>query len=563
MSTKQAVYSSVQIVLQNAQDSGQQHMAAVIYRQIESRCAAKVVAQGGEFVIAFTLMSSMKPESYAITSPSDSKVVIQAADQLGFYYGVGRFLHDSAYPTEGFAPGAWTGLSEPDKPVRGMYLATHFHNYYHDAPIEEINEYLEDLALWGTNTVMVWYDMHHYRSIDDADAQAMIKRLRTILGGVKSLGLRIALVCLGNEAYNNDLKHLHANFNTGRATYKCELCPNKPEAMAMMLKWFSEAMDAFSDLDIDLLNFGPYDQGGCACEACRPWGCNGYLKICEAKARIARQKLPNVKICLSTWLFDYAKDEGEWAGLDKAFADGVDWCDYIQADSHETYPKYPLEHGVPGNLKLLNFPEISMWMMHPWGGFGANPLPARFETLWHTVKDKASGGFPYSEGIYEDINKVLTAQFYWSRERTAQSILKDYIAFEFSPEVVDNVLKAINIFEANHNHIWSMNWILKRQSRFEIFFKEDPDTAFALLEKADAKLTPQARKRWRWRIVYLRGLIDQQLAPTQGYWANETCEKAFHELTDIFHAHKAEVKCAPPTRESVKAMRASESLVSH
>ena len=65
---------------------------------------------------------------------------------------------------------------------------------------------------------------------------------------------------------------------------------------------------------------------------------------------------------------------------------------------------------MPGGLPLLNFPDISMYGQNPWGGYGANPHPGRLQQRWDETKKKLSGGFPYSEGIYEDINKVICAQ---------------------------------------------------------------------------------------------------------------------------------------------------------
>ena len=84
-----------------------------------------------------------------------------------------------------------------------------------------------------------------------------------------------------------------------------------------------------------------------------------------------------------------------------------------------------------------------------WGGFGANPLPTRYEREWKELKAQWQGGFPYSEGIFEDINKVLFASFYWKADTTADEALREYIAFEYSPEVVDLVLPAIHMLEKN------------------------------------------------------------------------------------------------------------------
>ena len=62
---------------------------------------------------------------------------------------------------------------------------------------------------------------------------------------------------------------------------------------------------------------------------------------------------------------------------------------------------------LPGQLPMVGFPEISMYETFPWGGFGATPLPRHFPSQWDAVKLRSSGGFPYSEGISEDLNKVL------------------------------------------------------------------------------------------------------------------------------------------------------------
>jgi hypothetical protein len=535
--------------------------ARIVRRQIEMRCAARHDPSATQYTLTLACDESLSPESFVIERPSASAAIIRGADKLGVLYGAGKFLRDCTFQEQGFISGGWTGASIPAKPMRMIYLATHFHNYYHDAPAEEIIEYLEELALWGFNTVQVWFDMHHYHGIDDPQGRRMISHLKRILGGARRIGMRTSLVNLGNEAYAGSPPELHADFNTGRSVYRCELCPNKPGAMDLMLKWFNEELDAFAEVVPDYIIFGPYDQGGCACIHCAPWGCNGYLKICEAKARLVKTRWPGTKIILSTWLFDYERDQGEWRGLAEAFDDGVDWCDYIQADAHGIYPHFPLERGVPGGLPLLNFPEISMWGMHPWGGFGATPLPSRFEGLWNTVKSHVAGGSPYSEGIYEDINKVLYAQFYWDPDRSAASILREYIAYEYAPDVTDHVLEAIEIMESNHNHIWHVDWRLCRQIRHPVRYRKDPRRACELMQKADARLTDNARGRWRWRILLLRALVDQELAPYEGYWGNEVCESAFAELTEIYHAQEAETTLAPPTRQARQQLRTNSENV--
>jgi hypothetical protein len=546
-----------------------EHIRDILWRHIEARCNARITcAPDDKAVDGLQLILQISPEreeeSFHIVSTPDA-IRITAGSFRSILYGLGKFLRSCHFTPEGIIPGRQMDISNdesrPQKTFRGMYFATHFHNYYHDAPLPEIRHYIEDLALWGTNTIEVWFDMHHYTGIDDPAAQEMIERLHAILQCAKDLGLRTCLGCLGNEAFADSPAELRADYNTGRANYGVELCPNKPGALDLMVQWFREVLLSFADIAPDFIALCPYDQGGCACERCKPWGANGFLKVAQAKAKLARALFPQTQIILHTWLFDYQKNQGEWEGLAEAFAKGNDWCDYIQADSHETFPAFPLEHGVPGNLPLLNFPEISMWRMHPWGGFGANPLPHRFQRLWEPVKSLISGGLPYSEGIYEDINKVLLLQWYWKPDRTYQDILQEYIAYEYSPEVVDDVLSVIDTLEANHNHVWVMNWNRRLQTRSGIGYHSDPHQALALMKNADGKLSEKIKSSWRWRILYLRAEIDAHLHVTQGFWGDEVCENAFEELTRIFHAEKAEYKCAPPTKNSIANPRSSEHSV--
>jgi hypothetical protein len=44
----------------------------------------------------------------------------------------------------------------------------------------------------------------------------------------------------------------------------------------------------------------------------------------------------------------------------------------------------------------------------------------------------------YSEGIYEDINKVICGQSYWDTDRAALDTVSEYAPFEYWPDVVDS-----------------------------------------------------------------------------------------------------------------------------
>ena len=50
------------------------------------------------------------------------------------------------------------------------------------------------------------------------------------------------------------------------------------------------------------------------------------------------------------------------------------------------------------------------------------------------------------------MNKVFFSQFYWSPDKPVAETLREYAAFEFSPDVAADVEKIVNILEENLGH---------------------------------------------------------------------------------------------------------------
>lgn len=534
-----AAVKSLRLVLPPQPSPVVERIGRVFVRQVQSRCDAQVLAEGAKarFTLELALQPGIGTEGYQIANGPPGTVRILGNDERGLLYGVGKFLHTSAYTAQGFTPSSWRGVSVPKLPVRGMYFATHFHNFYQDAPLEEVSAYIEDLALWGTNSFMVCFGTEEFTGIHDPKAQEMLDRLRALLKTVKDLGLDATMSCIGNDGYKDDPRELRADDSTvGHAHYHTkmgpriynlghELCPSKPGVPEMEVTFLQEKLEAFREVGLDCWVFWPYDNGGCTCPNCAPWGANGYPRMAELLARTYRQAFPQGKVILSTWYFNRWAD-GEWEGLAAKFqAQKPDWVDYLLADNYEAFPRYPLEQGVPGGLPLLNFPDISMWAQEPWGGYGANPHPARLRARWDETAAKLSGGFPYSEGIYEDLNKVICERLYWDPDRPAIEAVKEYIAFECSPEVVDDVTAVVETLEANHarNRIGA-----------------SAVAAYQTMERVDAQLTPQARRSWRWRLLLIRATIDQEMYRSKlDQGRDEVFRQAYEELMQISHAANA------------------------
>ena len=138
---------------------------------------------------------------------------------------------------------------------------------------------------------------------------------------------------------------------------------------------------------------------------------------------------------------------------------------------------------------------------------------------------------PYSEGIYDDINQVISMQHYWNPAITANATVRSYIASQYSqkPEVIAAVLEAIALLEhvfpmgdpANpskdgfppyplgpdgacyHYHCGCVAHCVASEGA-----PNRCDLALELLQKAEAMMTPQAKAGWRWRLLMDRAVID-------------------------------------------------------
>lgn len=534
-----AAVSSLRIQLPPEAGPVVQNVARIFSGQITRRCTA-VVRTSGEapLVVELAIVPGVGEEGYRILDGPAGAIRIEGNDERGLLYGVGKFLHTSRYDQGRFTPSTWRGTSAPQCPFRTIYLATHFMNFYEAAPAEEVEQYLEEVALWGANGLMVGFPTWQFQGFDDPAAKKNLAQLHRLLRAGRAAGLRVVLGICPNQAFASapkaTLNKPYPDDLGRRGDLGVNCCPSSPEGHAYLIELYRHLFEEFQDPGVDCVVFWPYDEGGCGCATCWPWGAAGFPRISRDVAQLARQRFPHLKVVLSTWVYDTPPAD-EWQGLAQFLHDQPGWADYILADAHEDFPRYPLDVGVPGGLPLVNFPEISMWGRNPWGAYGINPLPDRLERLWKQTQGKLSGGMPYSEGIYEDLNKVLCLQLYWDKQRSPDDTLREYLAYEYSPDVVPELLQLVHLLE-------------------ETWPKRGPKTeqAYQMACAIEAKLPPQTKTSWRWRLLYLRTLIDRELEARRGKNEGPVLQAAYDELRRIYHAEQAHPNVRPPMGKKVE-----------
>lgn len=484
--------------------------------------------------IELAVKPELAAESFALhCEPERAYASVAGGDLLGLLYGVGKFLRSQRWRAGGFGCSALKLAEKPERRLRQVYCAGHFHNFWQVAPEPVQRRCLEDLVLWGANSVhlLILPVIDFDDDWENPQLKAQMDKMAALVRSFAAIGLKISTDVYVNQSFRNTPKELYATPNTDprRGNNGRNVCISKPEGHEYVMRNFRNYLERVRDLPIHFWRFWPYDEGGCTCEACSPWGSNGFLRTAEEMAREIRAVRPDARFIVSTWTFD----RQEWEGLAARMRENP-WIDYVVADGHGDFPRWPLEHELPGGVPLITFPEISMWGLGPWGGFGATVLPRHFTGLWNQVKGKAQGCMLYSEGIYEDLNKVIELQFYWN-DRPAEATLREYADYELYGADPEEFPALCRLLELDHVN--------------------DPDAApaglaqkaLALAKKLDAALPETGRRSWRWRLIYLRAVLDVERLVGRTV-QSETAVAALRELIAIYGLPKYSEELGPMHR---------------
>ena len=499
-------------------------VGALVSERVEERVK---VASGEGFKVVFALDAGMKDDT-AQVRVKGSSAEIRAANVHSLLAGAGNLLKSLKYRPAGFETTDGAFDFKAAKSIRTAYLARHYTNPFMQMPAEVFCRYIDDLVLDGINSFDMQIDTPHIDAVrlknDPAAMRAYHEASATIVRHLRQLdcGMRGSG---GSNTAPGDTDEAFAaspNVNPRAPNGGFRVCPAKPGAMEFMLQRRKDGLADLKrrDLDVRFLTHFPYDEGGCGCDICYPWGCNGYLRMCERFYGPNHAAFPDAKIVLSTWLFE----DHEYAGL-WDYLKTHDWIDYLEIDDFgSSYPKYPLEHPIPNaKTKILTFPEISMWGRIPWGGFGAIAYPKLLERIFRSCERVVEGFRYYSEGTFEDINKAVVTGLYIDPSTTAEAILARYAAYFLPGTDPADFVRLAGLFETNH--------------RPHMMEPANADAAKTLALKMDREILPSMKNSWRWRLIYLRAMIDAEICGTDDFQP-DAAKPYFDELVRLYCAEK-------------------------
>ena len=513
-----------------------QFVAELLSSRIEARTPPSDQAQ--TLSVRFLLDANISGENATITVKG-GQATVAAGRFVGLVQGSGALLRRIRYGQKTFSLDDGKYAFAPKKGLRMAYFARHFHNWYHYATAEELKTYIDDLVLAGYNAFNFQYAYPTADRSGDTDEEK--RRFADVsekaLARVHALDCGFCASGGSNQAPLDSPEELRGvpNSDRKRGNLGFNVCPAKPGGMDYLCEYRKRQLKELDGARMDYFIYWPFDEGGCECERCRPWGGNGFLKLIERYETLNKAACPAAKAIVSTWVFH----DDDWAGLYK-WLETYD-VDYILADSHTDFPKYPLEHPVPKNIPVITFPEISMWGRAPWGGYGATVMPKRFERLFRQAERISSGFVCYSEGLYEDINKEVVNGLYIDPATKVDDLLRTYASYYLPGTDPEDFVALCTIFEANHrfpgNHSHPRFNDVPVDSEELAAYRRRAADACRIAARMNGKLFPAFRRSWRWRLIYLRAMIDCEILAAREA-APESARLYFDELVEIYHAER-------------------------
>ena len=494
--------------------------------------------------VMFVIDESLGGENAAV-KVANGRAEVRGARFRALVAGAGVMMRAMRFNGTSFELADGEYRFSPAKPFRQVYFARHFENWYHRASTELIVRYFEDLMLWGMNALHdpIAYPVCESLKANDVDRASFRATSLALSRRAEELDVDLTVSGGSNAGPRTmDAKYRSQHHYKGKGSTQYNICPERPGALDYLVKLRTDHNRQCEGLRITGCRYMPYDEGGCHCDKCYPWGGNGYIKLIERFRDVNKSLNPNLKHIVSTWMFDREDWKRFYAYLEKQ-----DWIDCIMADSGSDFPKYLRENPLPKDIPVVTFPEISMYGRFPWGGTGANPQPARFERLFRQAEKIVSGFSLYSEGIYEDVNKIVINGLYVDPSRTVDSILAEYANWELPGSDPADFISFVKKLES----IYPMR-IKGRKGiagvSVTLYLRDAPGSeisrraavakeAFELAKKIDGGIIPRCRRNWRWRQLYLRAQIDESIYRTRNI-RNPDAVLAYGELIDLYNVHR-------------------------
>ncbi len=467
--------SDAVVVMDIAQPTTPMQTAArVLVEEVAARTGldwpvVAAVPENGTTLI-LQLDDALPAEGYRITlSEEGHPVTIAGADGRGLLFGVGYLLRQLQWRDGEARYGQHeaTIVSAPVYPIRGHQLGYRYQANSFDAWDDvQYEQYIRELALFGTNSI------ENIPFQDDRESPHMPLTRR-------DMNRRMSEICAeyGLDYWVWTPAVFDLSDDEKRAAHLAEheqLYAECPELTAVF--------------------FPGGDPGANPPELVLPF-------MADLAERL-RNHHPEAKVWLSLQWFNAEQCEMIYRWIE---TEQPDWFGGLVAGPGspsvpETRarltPDYPLRH----------YPDITHTVRCqypvPWwdpafavtlGREPINPQPVFYAFIHNTFAPYTEGFISYSDGMNDNVNKVVWSLRGWNPDYDVRAILKEYARLFFAPEVAEPVADAILALEKNWEGPLADNGGVS--------------ATLALWQRLEQQNTELA-DNWRWQSLLVRAYYD-------------------------------------------------------
>jgi glycosyl hydrolase family 67 len=420
---------------------------------------------------------AMKPEAFLIETTragSAHRLMIAGKDDRGVLYGVGYLLRHIEYSRDHvILPAPLHVVSAPQFAVRGHQLGYRFKNNTYDAwTPEQFEQYIRDLAVFGTNTIEILPPI-----TDDAPSSPLfplpaMEMMSRISGIVQKYGLRCSVYYPAMATDYSD-----------------------PQTIASELRVWG---DVFSRLpQVDELFVPGGDPGHTDPAVLFPF----VARVAE----VLHRWHPHAGVWVSAQGFnaDQMKRFYSLVAARPPWLTGIvvgpqsrDGLEVQRAHIAKQIPIrfYPdIGHSMHSQLPV---PEWDVAYALTEGREVINPRPLAETTIFRHYAPYMNSFVTYSEGVNDDVNKFIWSALGWSAQTNPIATLREYARYFAGSDGFqsDDFARGIVSLERN--------WEGPLATNISV------DTTLHAFERMQQVATPAQFRNWRFEAALYRAFTD-------------------------------------------------------
>ncbi|MBI4558322.1 MAG: hypothetical protein HY706_12140 [Candidatus Hydrogenedentes bacterium] len=415
-----------------------------------------------------------KPEGYAIAVESGGTPTVYAIghDDRGVLFAAGRLLRLMAMRKNELTLDASAQISTaPEYPIRAHQIGYRDTANSYDAwGVGEYEQYLRDLVVFGTNGIEL------IPSLDPKEVDGPIMK-----EPIWDMTIKLAKMI---ASYGLDVWYWMASEGSNATG----------EARVQALAKWDAFFQATSPVDAVFIPGG--DPGNTPPDILMPW--------LEEMAAIMRKHHPKAQLWLSNQGFEDAENDYLFKYLEERQPDWLTgmvfgpWTHLTLEQERARTPKkygirrYPdITHCVRCEYPVPNWDRAFAFTL---GREPFNPRP-RAEAHIHNRYAPLSVGFgTYSDGINDDVNKMLWSALGWDSKAGVESILRDFGRYFVGEDEGQAVADGLFALEKN--------WVGPVRDNQGI------ESAFAQWQALEKQAPSAAESNWRFQLMLLRAYYD-------------------------------------------------------